>query len=231
MNCKKKKIGILGGISLASTIHYYRTITDMYYEQSNDYYYPEILMDSLDFQYFTDLEDTNNMVDYKAYILKSLTALKQGGADFAIMSANSPHSVLMDIIDEVPLPMVSIVDAVGAQAKSRGMKKLLLTGIRYTMKSSFYQKGLEKYGIEVIVPNDEEKDIINDIIFSELVINERTEASRQKFLDIIHGYDVDGVILGCTELPQLIDENDTKTPLLNSLMIHCKATLDYSLAD
>lgn len=229
MNAKKKKIGILGGISLASTIEYYRTITDLYYAEYGDYYYPEILIDSLDFQYFTDLENTNNMPEYRAYILKSLACLKAGGAELAIMAANSPHSVLPDIVGQSPLPILSIVDCVGEEARARGMKKLLLTGIRYTMKSSFYPQGLAKYGIEVIVPNDEEKDIIDDIIFSELVIHRRTEASRQKFLNIIHGYDVDGVILGCTELPQLIDRQDTETPLLNSLLLHCRAVLREAL--
>ena len=226
-----KKIGILGGISLASTIHYYRTITDLYYDLRGDYYYPEILIDSLDFQYFTDLENENRMEEYQTYILKSLQTLKNGGADFAIMAANSPHSVLADIVDRAPLPILSIMDSVGAEAQRRGMKKLLLTGIRYTMKGSFYQKGLEKFGIEVIVPNDEEKDVIENIIFGELVINQRTEESRQKFLKIISSYDVDGVILGCTELPQLIDQQDTPIPLLNSLALHCRSTLEAAMKD
>lgn len=108
-----KKIGILGGISLASTIQYYKTITDLYFQQAGDYYYPEIFIHSLDFQYFTDLEDQNRMEEYRHYILSSLHALKNAGADFGIMAANSPHSVLDDIRDQANLPILSIVDAVG----------------------------------------------------------------------------------------------------------------------
>ncbi len=91
---KKKKIGIVGGISLASTIQYYETITDMYYEKYKDYYYPEICIYSLDFQYFTDLENDKKTKEYISYIVKSMESLKAAGVDFVIVAANSPHSVL-----------------------------------------------------------------------------------------------------------------------------------------
>lgn len=227
--CKLKKIGILGGISLASTIHYYRTITDMYYEEHKDYYYPEILINSLNFQYFTDMENQRRTEEYQAYILEGLSNLKKAGADFVIMAANSPHSVLDNIIDEIPVPIISIVDAVAEEAKRQGLKKVLLTGILYTMQSDFYQKGFSKQGINVMVPNDDEKKTIDDIIFGELVINKKSHEAQQKFLRIIESYDVDGVILGCTELPQLVEQQDTDKLLLNSLEIHCKATLGYAL--
>ncbi|MEW8972831.1 MAG: amino acid racemase [Tissierellaceae bacterium] len=226
-----KKIGILGGISLASTIHYYKTITDLYYEKYHDYYYPEILINSLNFQYFTDLENQHRMEEYQSYILEGLENLKKAGADFVIMAANSPHSVLESIIDKIPLPIISIVESVAKEAKQKGLKRVLLTGILYTMQSDFYQKGFSKYGIEVVVPNDYEKQIIENIIFKELVINKVSNESKQQFLDIINHYDVDGVILGCTELPQLIGSEDTNKLLLNSLEIHCQSTLNYALDD
>ncbi|MGN9163949.1 aspartate/glutamate racemase family protein [Tissierellaceae bacterium HCP3S3_D8] len=226
-----KKIGILGGISLASTIHYYKTITDLYYEKYHDYYYPEILINSLNFQYFTDLENQHRIEEYQSYILEGLENLKKAGADFVIMAANSPHSVLESIIDKIPLPIISIVESVAKEAKQKGLKRVLLTGILYTMQSDFYQKGFSKYGIEVVVPNDYEKQIIENIIFKELVINKVSNESKQQFLDIINHYDVDGVILGCTELPQLIGSEDTNKLLLNSLEIHCQSTLNYALDD
>lgn len=226
-----KKIGILGGISLASTIHYYKTITDLYYEKYYDYYYPEILINSLNFQYFTDLENQHKVEEYQSYILEGLKNLKKAGADFVIMAANSPHSVLESIIDKIPLPIISIVESVAKEAKQKGLKRVLLTGILYTMQSDFYQKGFNKYDIEVVVPNDYEKQIIENIIFKELVINKVSNESKQQFLDIINHYDVDGVILGCTELPQLIGPEDTNKLLLNSLEIHCQSTLNYALDD
>lgn len=223
-----KKIGIVGGISSASTAQYYTLLHDLFYQKNRHYYYPEIVVDSLNFQYFTDLENENRMEEYEAYILQSIQNLKAAGADFAIMAANSPHSVLENIRDRAALPVLSIVDAVGRRAQEMGCKKLLLTGIAYTMNRTFYQEGLAKYGIEVLVPDDEEKKMIDDIIFSELCINVFTEESRAKFLAIAGRYPVDAVILGCTELPLLItaDTEDIKT--LNTLRIHCEETLRFA---
>lgn len=227
----KKKIGILGGISLASTIKYYQTITDLYYERFKNYYYPEIIVHSLDFQYFTDLEDELRLQEYEDYIVYSIQCLENAGADFVIMAANSPHSVLNNVIKRINLPILSIVDAVGMEAQKKNLKKLLLTGIKYTMQSDFYKNGLEKHGIQIITPNDMEQNIINQIIFKELVLNNILDKSRAKFLEIIKKYPVDGVILGCTELPLLLDCKDTEIPLLNSLNLHCEMTLAYALND
>lgn len=223
-----KKIGIVGGISSASTLHYYKTLHDLFYQQQQHYYYPEMVIDSLNFQYFTDLENQNRMDEYKRYIINSLRNLEKAGADFAIMSANSPHSVLADIRESIPIPVLSIVDAVGNKARELGFKKLLLTGIGYTMQNTFYQTGLLKYGVQVIVPNKEEQEVINKIIFSELVVHLVSESSQKAFLKIISFYSVDGVILGCTELPQLVSQKDTNLYLINSLEVHCEETLKYA---
>lgn len=224
-----KKIGILGGISSASTLQYYKALHEMFYQQQKNYYYPEMAIESLNFQDFTDLENENRMDEYRHYILVGLENLKRAGADFAIMAANSPHSVLEEIRPAAPLPILSIVDAVGQNAQSLGLKRLLLTGIRYTMQRTFYQQRLQKYGIEVITPTSNEQDEINEIIFSELVLDVVTSASKKRFLQIIDGHPADGVVLGCTELPQLISQNDVSVPLLNSLQLHCAAALKYAI--
>ncbi len=157
-----KKIGILGGISAASTIDYYKKILDLYYEKHHDYYYPEITIESLDFQYFTDFEDNNEMTGYKDYIMKGIRNLENAGSELIIMSANSPHSVYPYVTAQTDTPMISIVEAVGRQAQKQNLKKLLLTGIKYTMKSTFYQEGLKSFGIEVIAPSDKDKDAISN---------------------------------------------------------------------
>ncbi|WP_312048175.1 aspartate/glutamate racemase family protein [Anaerotignum sp.] len=117
-----KKFGIIGGINSASTLHYYKTLHDLFYNQYHHYYYPEIVIDSLNFQYFTDLENENRMDEYKQYIINSFHNLERAGADFAIMAANSPHSVLEDIRKDISIPVISIVDAVGQKAKDLGSK-------------------------------------------------------------------------------------------------------------
>ena len=225
-----KKIGILGGISLSSTIEYYRRITDLYYERFGDYYYPEIVIDSLNFQYFTDMENEGRMDEYEAYILKGLLNLKNAGADFAIMAANSPHSVLHKISDKSPLPILSIMESVAKRASELNIKNILLTGILYTMKGDFYPLELERYGIKTIVPDDEEKSLIDNIIFRELVRGIVSPLSRERFISIIEAYkDADAVLLGCTELPLLVSQQNTDKIILNSLEIHSRDALEYAL--
>lgn len=145
------------------------------------------------------------------------------------MAANSPHSVLEKIRPQIALPVVSIVDAVAREAKKMGLKTVLLTGIRYTMQRTFYQEGFQKYGIQVLVPNAEEQDTINHIIFDELVIHKKTKAAQDTFQAILSRYPTDGVILGCTELPLLLQQDDTEIPLLDSMKLHCRAALDFAL--
>ena len=230
-----KKLGILGGISAASTIDYYRKITELYYDKFHNYYYPEITIESLDFQYFTDLEDTNNMPEYKDYIIQGIRNLESAKCDVIIMSANSPHSVYDDVMPYAKVPMISIVEAVGRKAQDMGLKKILLTGIKYTMQSTFYRDGLKKYGIEVISPSESDQDLINQIIFGELVINIITKESQQLYLDIVDKYiasdQIEGVIMGCTEIPSLAANLDAPVPFLNSLQLHCEKTLDFLIED
>lgn len=225
----KKKIGILGGISLASTIQYYRTITDLYYARACDYFYPEILINSLDFQYFTDLENEHRTDEYIEYISAGLQALQRAGADFAILAANSPHSVFSQVQQRVGLPLISIVQVAAQKAQEMGLKKLLLTGIKYTMQGDFYQQGFQARGMTVLTPTEAHQDEINAMIFEELVLNRITAATRDRFNHIIHQYDVGGVILGCTELPLLLKQSDTDLPLLDTLTLHARAALEYSL--
>jgi aspartate racemase len=127
--------------------------------------------------------------------------------------------------------MISIVEVTAKEAKRLGMRKLLLTGIKYTMQSPFYKDVFTKYGMDVITPSEEEQEAINTIIFDELVIGVFREETRNRLLAIITSYDEDGVILGCTELPLILNQEDTDIPLLNTLEIHAQAALDYALAE
>ena len=224
-----KKIGILGGISHESTIKYYELILKKYYELKGDYYYPEIIIYSLDFQKFTDFEDNGDKESYIKYIMEGIYSLENSGADFIIMSANSPHSVYDEVKNLTKLPMISIVEAVGEKAKEKGLKKILLLGIKYTMENGFYENYLNQFGIDVIVPSEDERVLINDIIFDELTIGIFRDNSKEKLINIIKKYDVEGVILGCTELPLIISEADLEIEVLNTVELHVDKILRYSL--
>ncbi|MHA2495535.1 MAG: aspartate/glutamate racemase family protein [Candidatus Hodarchaeales archaeon] len=224
-----KKIGILGGISYTSTIKYYELLLQKYHQRKQDYHYPEIVIYSLDLQKFTDFEVQGDQEGYIDYIMQGIRALEHAGVDFIIMAANSPHAVFQDVEKAANVPLVSIAEVTAKHARDAGMKKLLLMGIKFTMQSAFYRDICESYGMTIMIPSEEEQDEINRIIFEELVLGIFKEESRSYLLRIISSNDVDGVILGCTELPLLLQQDAVSIRLFDTLKLHVEAALDFSL--
>ncbi len=225
----QKRIGILGGISHESTIEYYNLFHQLSFKRHKNYYYPEIVIYSLDFQKFTDLEDGDDKSAYINYILTGINALDKAGADFALMAANSPHSVFPEVESGADIPIVSIVDAAIMEAQKKGFKDLLLLGIEHTMKSSFYQEAGKKHDINITVPSEDDMDVVNTIIFNELVLGNILQSSRKILKKIIAKHDVDAVILGCTELPLILKPEESEIPLLSTTQLHVEASLDFAL--
>ena len=224
-----KKIGILGGMSHESTIKYYDLLLQKYYERYSDYHYPEILIYSFDFQKVIDYELGNEEWIYVDYLMTGVNSLQNGGADFIVMAANSPHAVYDRLVQRTKVPILSIVEVTAERAKIKNLRKLLLLGIKYTMQSSFYKDCFAKSDMEVITLLDSEQDIINQIIFDELVIGKFTKESKEMLLKFVNNYDVDGVILGCTELPLILQQDDTDVILLDTVEIHVEAALKYCI--
>jgi len=226
---KMKKIGILGGMSYESTIKYYDLILQKYHDRYQDYYYPEILIYSLNFQKVIDYELGDDEGIYVNYLMTGINSLQNGGVDFIIMAANSPHAVYDKLVQRSKVPILSIVEVTAEKAQQENLRKLLLLGIKFTMQSSFYKEYFAKSGMEVITPLDSEQDIINTIIFDELVIGKLTKESKNMLLKIVNDYEVDAIILGCTELPLILQQNDTDVILLDTVELHVEAALNYCL--
>jgi aspartate racemase len=227
-----KRIGILGGISHASTMAYYDLLHRKHFARSKNYNYPEIVLFSLNFQKFTGHEDRGERASYIAYILEGVHALCAAGADFVLMAANSPHAVFHEVAGQAGVPMLSIVQVTAAAARRAGLHKLLLLGIQFTMRSTFYQTAFAEQGMIVVTPTADEQHEINQIIFSELVVGDFRVESKRRFLAIIDHYQrnaaIHGVILGCTELPLLLKQADCTLPLLDTLDLHVEAALDFA---
>ncbi len=224
------RIGILGGMSYESTIKYYHLLLERYYEKFNDFNYPEVLIFSVNFQKLIDYEIGGNREKYIEYLMSGINSLVKGGATFIVMAANSPHAVYNDLEKLSEVPILSIVKATAEKAMKEKMKSLLLLGIKFTMQNTFYQDYFKRICIEVITPSNEEQDVIDKIIFDELVIGFFKQGSKQKVIQIIKRYKVDGVILGCTEIPLILTQNDAEIKLFDTLQIHVDATLDYYLS-
>lgn len=226
-----KRIGIIGGISHESTIKYYEFILKKYFAKKRDYHYPEVVIFSLDLAKLVGFEERGDINGYIRYLTAGIKSLEKAGAEFIVIAANSPHAVFDILQKKASIPLLSIVDITALEAKRLKMKKLLLIGIKHTMQSPFYRDVFAKHGMDVITPLEKEQEEINRIIFKEFVLGIYKNTTRKKLLDIINSYEVNGVILGCTELSLAIHQEDTKIKLLNTLELHALAALDYSLKD
>lgn len=225
----RRRVGILGGFSHVSTTEYYVQLHKKYFAQYQNYYYPEIVVYSLDFQKFTDLENSGDVDAYAVYTFTGVKALANAGVDFILMAANSPHALLKRLAAQSPVPMLSLLDVTLLEARRRQLKSLLLLGIKFTMQSSFYAERGRELGVQVISPSVAHQNEVDRIVFEELSRHMVLDSSRQRLIDIIGQYQVDGVILGCTELPLILRSGDMSIPSLDTIDLHTDATLDWAL--
>ncbi len=228
-----KKIGILGGMSPASTIEYYQHITRAYTEQFGDYGYPEIVIYSVSFQPYVDWPNQDRWDLVAQGLGQAARQLKAAGADFVVIATNTMHIVYDQVQASVNIPVLSLLDAVGDAIQARGMKTVGLLGTRFTMEKTFYQETLARRGITVIVPDADDRAYVNSVIYNELVAGQIRDESRAGFVDIIRklaALGAEGVILGCTEIPLLVSEADAGLPLFDTTAIHAEAALRYALA-
>jgi aspartate racemase len=227
-----KRIGILGGMSPESTTAYYEYITRTYTERVGDYGYPEILIYSVSFQPYVDWPNAGRWDLVAEGLSAAAQKLVAAGADFILIATNTMHLVFDEVQARVPVPMISLLDAVAGAIQARGMVTVGLLGTRFTMEQSFYPDALSPHGITVLMPDGPARAKVNRIIYDELVAGEIRDASRQEFVRIIHELrdrGAEGVILGCTEIPLLVSEADAGLPLFDTTAIHAEAALQYAI--
>ncbi len=225
-----KKIGILGGLGPESTIEYYRGIIDAF-RHNDAQQIPEIILYSANVTDLLDLVSEKRWVDLVDYIVKKLTALKSAGAEFALISANTPHIVFDGVAAKSPLPLLSIVEETYKKTKTLDIKKIGLIGTKFTMESSFYSKTFSKGEIQIIVPNIDEQEYIHNKLMTEIERGIIKDETREGLLAIIHRmkeqHQIEGIILGCTEFPLILKQNAFGLPFLNTTAIHIESIVTY----
>jgi len=227
----KKKIGILGGLSPESTAIYYTTITRGYLEATGDERYPEIIVYSVNFQKYSDWFSQGKWEEAGHDMAKIFEKLRSAGADFGLIASNTPHRSLEFITPNTELPILSIIDATADSIIASGIKCVGLLGTRFTMQEDFYKVGLNKKGVDVIVPEDEDLIEVNRVIYEELVKGVVSEKSKERYIEIIGRLlkrGAMGIVLGCTEIQLLIKDGDVDISLFDTTKIHTKAALKYS---
>jgi aspartate racemase len=230
-----KTLGIIGGLGPESTIDYYKRIIALYRERTRDGTYPRFIIISVDLKKGLHFMEAGDLAGMAAYLLEGIGKLGHAGADFALISANTPHIVFDEVASKSPIPLISIVEATCAAAKALGLKRLALFGTRYTMHATFYLKGFSREGIELLVPEPNDQDYIHDKYMNELVPGKFLAETRAGLLAIVDRMkaksDIDGVILAGTELPLILsDAGHNGIPFLNTTKIHVEAAVTEMLS-
>ena len=219
-----KKVGIVGGIGPASTLDYYSGIINGFRANSNNDNYPQIVIDSINMTQMLSYVTNENWDLLVNMLLHAIENLSNADADFAAIASNTPHVVFDKVQEGAVLPLISIVEATCVCVQQRGCKNVVILGTRFTMNSGLYTEALRKYNITTVVPSQNEQAVIHDIIFPNLENGIVVPEDRKKMLAIanrlLSDHNADGLILGCTELPLMIKDDDLKTSIFNTTQIH-----------
>ncbi len=231
-----KTIGIIGGLGPEATIDYYKEIIKRFnaINSHGSLNYPQIVIYSVTMSKFIGLLEEKNYVEATNYLVESITNLKNAGADFGVLSANTPHLLFNDIKARVDLPLISIVETCAQKASAMGLKRCALLGTKFTMKNDFYAKEFHLFNIEIVVPNDSQIETIHTKLFNELELGIFKDETREELLQIVTDIKsrvhIDGVILGCTEFPILFTQAEyLDLPFLNTTTIHAEAIVKECL--
>ncbi|HEX5830456.1 MAG TPA: amino acid racemase [Gemmatimonadaceae bacterium] len=224
-----KTVGIVGGLGPESTIDYYRRILEGW-ERADPSTAPSIVIDSLDYQRALHLVGSDRAA-LTEYLLASLRRLAGAGADFAAMTANTPHIVFDELAARSPVPLVSIVEVCAREARRRVLRRLALIGTRFTMEAPFYPAVCARHGVAVVLPNDAERAWIHERYVGELLRGEFRDDTRRELTSLVgrlrDAEGIDGVILGGTELPLLLPTPEIAgVPALDTTALHVAAIVE-----
>ncbi len=229
-----KKIGIVGGLSPESTVLYYKTIIEEYRARFGDENYPTIIIYSVNFGRFTRLIEEGKREEAAELLLEAINALARAGADFALISANTPHMLYDYLEPRSHIPLLSIIDALAEELKKDNVRRVGLLGTKFTLTQGFYAEGLRKHGIQAITPSPEDIIVVNNIIYNELVRGVVRENSRRELENIIRKLvenGAEGIALACTELPLLLRGGVCGVKLYDTARIHAVKALEQAVKD
>ena len=228
-----KTIGLLGGMSWESSIEYYRIINETVKDRLGGLHSAKSLMYSVD---FAEIEKLQHVGDWEALTQAMIDAakhLEKGGADLLVICTNTMHKMAPEVSAAINIPLLHIADAAADAIKTQKLQIVGLLGTRFTMEGDFYRGKLEKdHGLKVLIPDNDELEIVHRIIYDELVQGVIREESRNVYLEVIAGLQslgAEGVVLGCTEIPLLIKQSDVSIPIFDTTTIHAQAAVDWAL--
>ena len=227
-----KTIGLIGGLTWVSTIEYYRALNEITNEKRGGHETAEVLMFSVNFGEIKKLTEANDWDGLAALMRAAAKRLEDAGADCLMISANTMHKIYDEVQPAVTIPIFHIADAAARAITKLRLKKVALLGTKYTMQLPFYSERLARHQIETVIPEGEDIETLNLIIYNELGKNLLLPESKQFFLDVIKKMvdrGAEGIILGCTEIPLLIKPSDCQVPVFDTAFLHAEMAVEFAL--
>jgi aspartate racemase len=229
-----KTIGLIGGMSWASTALYYKLINQLVNKKLGKMHSAKIIVYSIDFEELLTLQKSGRWEKAANFIVPLAKTLEKAGADMILICSNTGHEGSEIVAKSVNVPLLHIADSTGQHIIAQNLQKVALLGTKFTMEKGFYKKRLnQKYGIDVIVPELADRNLIHDVIYNELCFGQVKQISKRRVIRIINNLIRDsaqGIILGCTELPLLINQKNVSVPLFDTTKIHAQAAVDFALS-
>ncbi|MEO8405438.1 MAG: aspartate/glutamate racemase family protein [Chitinophagaceae bacterium] len=228
-----KKIGLIGGTSWVSTIDYYRFLNTMVQERLGGNESAKIILHSLNYGEIVSLTRKDDWDGIAAIICEAAQQAEQAGAGCLLLCANTMHKIADKVKAVISIPLIHVAEVTAKAVREKNIDTVLLLGTRYTMTGGFYEDALAKQGIKMLIPSPDSITMINDSIYNELGKNIFLPATKQMYMDIINDYSsagAQGVILGCTEIPLLLKQEDSALPVFDTTLLHATAAVDFALA-
>lgn len=229
-----KTIGLVGGTGWVSTLDYYRYFNELVFKNTDGESTAEVIINSVNYPAIAKLTAAGKWDDITKIITDAALALQTAGADCILLGANTMHHIAPQVKAAINIPFIHIAEETGKEIKKKGIKKVALLGTKYTMQLPFFKDVLASMGIETIIPNESDIQIINDAIYKELALGIITAVTKENYLQIMQKLQqegAEGIILGCTEIPLLIKPNDFDLPLFDTTFIHASAAVNFSLGE
>lgn len=227
-----KTIGLIGGMSWESTATYYKIINETVKEKLGGLHSAKCILYSVDFQEIEECQANGNWEKSGEILGEAAYNLEKAGADFIVICTNTMHKVVNQIKEKISIPILHIAEMTAEKILEKGLKNIALLGTKYTMEQDFYKSKLIEKGINVIIPDKNDIETINEVIYDELCLGTINFNSKKKFLEIVdklRSKGAEGIILGCTEIGLLIKNEDTDVPLFDTATIHAEQAAMYSI--
>ena len=230
---RMKTVGLLGGMSWESTVGYYRAINEGVKDALGGLHSAKIAMYSVDFEPIERLQQEGDWEGTAKILAQAALSIQSAGADFLVMCTNTMHKVAPQIENAIKIPLLHIADATAEVLVRNNINRVGLLGTAFTMEQDFYKGRLsQKYGLNVLVPNEEDRKVVHKIIYQELCLGKIQVDSKAEYLriiDLLAGQGAEAVILGCTEIGMLVSQSDTKVKLFDTTAIHAEKAVEYAI--